>query len=91
MAADPPIIAHLRERIAAYDATPIADCDNGVVTIVCGEDLTTATGVEFREVASCFDGIGVFTITAEQARRALEAWSELIALDDAERTLGNSA
>jgi hypothetical protein len=77
---DPPIIDHLRERIAAYDAVALCERQSGIVTVVCGDDLNTALGVPFREVASCFDGVGIFIVTAEQARRVLDAWAEVMAV-----------
>ena len=75
---DPPIIDHLRERIAAYDAVPLPQRQSGIVTVVCGDDLNSALGVQFREVSSCFDGVGIFIVTAEQARRVLDAWAEVM-------------
>lgn len=82
---DPPIIDHLRERIAAYDALALSERENGIVTVVCGDDLNSALGVQFREVARCFDGVGIFIVTAEQARRVLDAWTEVMSVceDDA--------
>jgi len=81
---DPPIVGHFRERIAAYDAVPLEERDSGIVTVVCGDNLTVALGVELREVATCFDGVGIYVVTAEQARRVLEAWGEVAAARDAE-------
>jgi hypothetical protein len=74
---DPPIIEHLRERISAYDGVPLAERESGIVTVVCGDDLNSALGIRFRAVASCFDGVGIFIVTAEAARRVLDAWDEV--------------
>jgi hypothetical protein len=81
---DPPIIEHLRERIAAYDAVPLAQRESGIVTVVCGDDLNSALGIRFREIANCFDGVGIFIVTAEAARRVLEAWDEVASACEAD-------
>ncbi len=84
---DPPIIDHLRERIAAYDAVPLAQRQGGIVTVVCGDDLNSALGIHFREVSSCFDGVGIFVVTAEQARRVLDAWAEVMSVCEGDEAL----
>jgi hypothetical protein len=81
---DPPIIDHLRERIAAYDAVPLPQRESGIVTVVCGDDLNSALGIKFREVGSCFDGVGIFIVTAEQARRVLDGWDEVTSACEAD-------
>ncbi len=73
---DPPIIAYLRDRLAAYDAaadpaSAAADPASDIVATVTG-GVPRALGVSAQKVAERFDGTSVYVLTAEETRRAVE-------------------
>lgn len=72
---DPPIITHLRERLAAFEASGReegAPC----VTVV-GKSLVRAFGVRGTKVSEAFDGLNTYVLSSAECRRALAKFDAL--------------
>jgi hypothetical protein len=73
MTGDPPIIVHLRERLARYEAQDAGSRSDICATVV-GRGVTRALGVRGEKVAENLDGTSTYLLTAAQVRRALARW-----------------
>jgi hypothetical protein len=78
---DPPIIAHLRGRLAAFERS---GREEGLpcVTVV-GRGIVKALGVRGKKVAEDFEGLSTYVLTAAEVRRAVSRFDAFVA--DAER------
>jgi hypothetical protein len=72
---NPPIITHLRERLAAFEAS---GREEGMpcVTVV-GRGIVRALGVRGTKVAEAFDGLNTYVLSGAECRRALAKFDAL--------------